>query len=318
VPARLAIVGAGAFGREHAKALEKITEARLVAVVSEQPLETSLSAIFGGAEQISFDTMLADADIDGVILCTPTPLHAQQALACISSGKHVLIEIPLADNIVDAEEVLCAAHGSKCVVMVGHVRRYNLSHAYLHSRFQAGSLDLHHLVVRTHFLRRQNLNAQGEHRSWTDHLLWHHAMHTIDLFRYQTGEEIESFHALQGPIDAILGIALDMSIQLRTVTGKLCTLSLSFNDDGPIGSFFRYICNEGTFEARYDELFDGYGSIIAMQPEMVGSSGLERQDRAFANAIRNGIPPLTSIEQSIPGYRLINQIQQALDTQMIG
>lgn len=305
-PMRIAIVGAGAFGCKHADVISRIDSAKISAVVSDVPLDTDTRARFGGAPCVRFEDVLDDSAIDGVILCTPTPLHASQTQRCIEAAKPVLVEIPLADSLSDAERVFHLAQARGVTVMVGHTRRFNPSHDYLHRKFVAGDLKLQHLVVQTHFLRRQNLNALGQPRAWTDSLLWHHAAHTIDLFEYQAGEKIVAVNAMQGPVDRDLGIALDMSIQLQTRSGKLCTLSLSFNDDGPIGSFFRYICDNGTFEARYDDLFDGNGQAIA---DLVQLDGVELQDRAFISAIATGNPPNASINDVIRCYRILGTIE---------
>ena len=76
------------------------------------------------------------------------------------------------------------------VAMAGHTRRFNPSHQWIHKKIKAGELKVQQMDVQTYFFRRTNMNALGKPRSWTDHLLWHHACHTVDLFVYQTGEAI--------------------------------------------------------------------------------------------------------------------------------
>jgi len=105
--------------------------------------------------------------------------------------------------------------------------------------------------VQTYFFRRSNINALGQPRSWTDHLLWHHAAHTVDLFAYQCGSPVVKANAIQGPVHPALGIAMDMGIQLKAANGAICTLSLSFNNDGPLCSFFRYIGDSAANIARH-------------------------------------------------------------------
>jgi 2-hydroxy-4-carboxymuconate semialdehyde hemiacetal dehydrogenase len=166
--------------------------------------------------------------------------------------------------------------------------------------------------VQTYFFRRTNMNALGAPRSWTDHLLWHHAAHTVDLFAYQTGAPIVAAHAMQGPIHPTLGIAMDMSIQLRSQTGAICTLSLSFNNDGPLGTFFRYICDNGTFIARYDDLVDGREKPIDVSQVDVSMNGIELQDREFIAAIRQGREPNSSVQQVLPCYRTLDTLEKSL------
>ena len=198
------------------------------------------------------------------------------------------------------------------VCMVGHTRRFNPSHQWIHRRIAAGELSIQQMDVQTYFFRRKNLNALGEPRSWTDHLLWHHAAHTVDLFQYQTGEDVEIAHAVQGPIHPELGIAMDMSIQLRTPAAAICTLSLSFNNDGPLGTFFRYICDNGTYIARYDDLVTGREEPVDVSKVDVSTNGIELQDREFVAAIREGREPNSSVASVLPCYRVLGE----LDTQL--
>ena len=166
--------------------------------------------------------------------------------------------------------------------------------------------------MQTYFFRRKNINAKGEARSWTDHLLWHHAAHTVDLFAYQVGSLIVQANAIQGPIHPELGIALDMSIQLRAENGAICTLSLSFNNDGPLGTFFRYICDNGTYIARYDDLFNGKEEAIDVSQVAVSMNGIELQDREFFSAIEQGREPNSSVAKVLPCYKVLHDLEQQL------
>jgi 2-hydroxy-4-carboxymuconate semialdehyde hemiacetal dehydrogenase len=251
-------------------------------------------------------------DVDAVILCTPTQMHAEQAIASLGAGKHVQVEIPLADSWADAQGVAQAQQETGLVCMVGHTRRFNPSHQWVHRRIKAGELKIQQMDVQTFFFRRTNTNALGQPRSWTDHLLWHHAAHTVDLFRYQTGEDIVAAHAMQGPPHPQLGIAMDMSIQLKSRSGAICTLSLSFNNDGPLGTFFRYICDNGTYIARYDELITGRDQPVDVSKVDVSMNGIELQDREFIAAIREGREPNASVQQVLPCYRTLHELERTL------
>jgi 2-hydroxy-4-carboxymuconate semialdehyde hemiacetal dehydrogenase len=265
----------------------------------------------------NLEESLARKDVDAVILCTPTQMHAAQGIACMKAGKHVQIEIPLADRWADAEAVARLQKDTGLVCMVGHTRRFNPSHQWIHQRIHRGELKIQQMDVQTYFFRRTNVNALGQPRSWTDHLLWHHAAHTVDLFRYQTGEEIRIAHAIQGPTHPELGIAMDMSIQLRTVSGAICTLSLSFNNDGPLGTFFRYICDNGTYIARYDDLVTGREQPVDVSKVAVSMNGIELQDREFFAAIRERREPNASVAQVLPCYRTLHELEQSLLTQRV-
>jgi 2-hydroxy-4-carboxymuconate semialdehyde hemiacetal dehydrogenase len=312
---RIAVAGAGAFGIKHLDALQLIDGVEIGGVVSRRVEQARDVAERYGVELATDDLndVLHDDSIDAVILCTPTQLHASQALAAMAAGKHVQIEIPLADNWPDALAVATRAEGSGRVCMVGHTRRFNPSHQWIHHRVVKEELSIQQMDVQTYFFRRTNTNALGQPRSWTDNLLWHHAAHTVDLFAYQTQSPITEAHCLAGPINADLGIPMDMSIQLKTNSGALCTLSLSFNNEGPLGTFFRYICDNGTYVARYDDLFTGGDEQIDLTDVAVSSNGIELQDREFVAAIVEGREPNSSVGQVLGCYEVLNQLQEELN-----
>ncbi len=309
------MIGEGAFAHKHLDALARIESADVTLLVGADKENTDATAKKYGIENwsLDFDAMLADDQIDAVILATPTPIHAAQGLQCMRAGKHVLIEIPMSDTLADAQELVATQKQTGVVAMVDHVRRFNPSHQWVHNEIKSGRLNLQHLVVETYFFRRTNMNALGQPRSWTDHLLWHHACHTVDLFRYQSAEEITRVQALQGPMHEELGIAMDMSIGLATASGKLCTLSLSFNNDGPLGTFFRYICDNGTYIARYDDLVDGRENPIDVSSVDVSLDGIELADREFLQAIEQNREPNASVAQCLPAMEALDRLAKALD-----
>ena len=311
---RIALAGAGAFGVKHLEALQNVDGVEVVSLIGRELEKTRGVAEKFGIEHVTtnLDESLARKDVDAVILCTPTQLHAAQGMACMRAGKHVQIEIPLADSWADAQAVARVQQETSLVCMVGHTRRFNPSHQWIHRRIAKGELKIQQMDVQTYFFRRTNTNALGQPRSWTDHLLWHHAAHTVDLFRYQTGEDIVAANALQGPIHPELGIAMDMSIQLKTRSGAICTLSLSFNNDGPFGTFFRYICDNGTYIARYDDLVTGRDEPVDVSKVDVSMNGIELQDREFLAAIREGREPNASVQQVLPCYRTLHELELSL------
>ena len=310
----ICLAGAGAFGVKHIEALAQIDGVRVTSLVGRTREATEEVARKYGIGHVATDLeeSLARRDVDAVILATPTQLHASQAVACLAAGKHVQVEIPLADSLVGAEAVDREQKRTGLVAMVGHTRRFNPSHQWVRRKILAGEFAIQQMDVQTYFFRRKNINALGQPRSWTDHLLWHHAAHTVDLFRYQTGGEIVQANAVQGPIHPNLGIAMDMSIQLKSSSGAICTLSLSFNNDGPLGSFFRYIGDTGTYVARYDDLFDGRDEQIDVSKVDVSMNGIELQDREFIAAIREGREPNASVAQVMPCYRVLDALEKQL------
>jgi 2-hydroxy-4-carboxymuconate semialdehyde hemiacetal dehydrogenase len=310
---RIALAGAGAFGEKHLDGLKNIDGVEVVSLVGRRLEPTqAIAAKYGiGHACTDLADSLALPGVDAVILCTPTQMHAAQAIQCMDAGKHVQVEIPLADSLADAEGVLARQQATGLTCMVGHTRRFNPSHQYIHNRITAGDFAVQQMDVQTYFFRRKNMNAKGEARSWTDHLLWHHAAHTVDLFAYQAGPIVKA-NAIEGPIHPELGIAMDMSIQLKSATGAICTLALSFNNDGPLGTFFRYIGDTGTYIARYDELIDGKENKVDVSKVDVSMNGIELQDREFVAAIRRKREPKASVAQVLSCYRTLARLEAQL------
>ncbi len=310
---KIALAGAGAFGEKHLDGLKLIDGVEVVSLVGRRLKPTQAIADKYGIGHATTDLAdsLARDDVDAVILCTPTQMHADQAIQCMNAGKHVQVEIPLADSLAGAEAVLAKQQETGLTCMVGHTRRFNPSHQFIHNRIKAGEFNVQQMDVQTYFFRRKNMNAKGEARSWTDHLLWHHAAHTVDLFAYQAGPIVQA-NAIEGPIHPELGIAMDMSIQLKAAGGAICTLSLSFNNDGPLGTFFRYIGDTATYIARYDDLFTGKEEAIDVSKVAVSMNGIELQDREFIAAIREGREPNSSVAQVLPCYRVLDKLERQL------
>jgi 2-hydroxy-4-carboxymuconate semialdehyde hemiacetal dehydrogenase len=311
---KVALAGAGAFGIKHLDAIKLIEGVEVVSLISRDLDKTKATAAKYGIRHVSTDLAesLALNEVDAVILCTPTQMHAEQSIACMKAGKHVQVEIPLADSLAGAEAVVALQKQTGLVAMCGHTRRFNPSHQFVHNKITASEFNIQQMDVQTYFFRRSNMNALGQARSWTDHLLWHHAAHTVDLFAYQTGSEIVKANAVQGPIHPVLGIAMDMSIQLKAANGAICTLSLSFNNDGPLGTFFRYIGDTGTYLARYDDLFNGKDEKIDVSNVAVSMNGIELQDREFFSAIREGREPNSSVASVLPCYRVLHELERQL------
>ena len=311
---KVALAGAGAFGIKHLDGIKNIDGVEVVSLISRDIEKTRQVAARYGIAHITTDLAesLALKGLDAVILCTPTQMHADQTLACLKAGKHVQVEIPLADNLQGANAVVAAAKSSGLVAMCGHTRRFNPSHQYVHQQIKLGKFNIQQMDVQTYFFRRTNINALGQARSWTDHLLWHHAAHTVDLFAYQCNSPVVKANAIKGPIHPVLGIAMDMSIQLKAASGAICTLSLSFNNDGPLGTTFRYIGDTATYVARYDDLFSGTDEKIDVSQVDVSMNGIELQDREFFSAIREGREPNSSAASVLACYRVLHDLELQL------
>ncbi|GDX56739.1 hypothetical protein LBMAG30_09020 [Comamonadaceae bacterium] len=311
---KVALAGAGAFGIKHLDGIKNIDGVEVVSLIGRELDKTREVAAKYGIGHVTTDLTesLTLPGLDAVILCTPTQMHAAQTVACLQAGKHVQVEIPLADSLAGAQDVVAWQRKTGLVAMCGHTRRFNPSHQFVNQKIRAGQFNIQQLDVQTYFFRRSNMNALGQPRSWTDHLLWHHAAHTVDLFAYQCGSPIVKANALQGPIHPVLGIAMDMSIQLQAANGAICTLSLSFNNDGPLGTFFRYIGDSATYLARYDDLYTGKEEKIDVSQVAVSMNGIELQDREFFAAIREGREPNGSAAQVLACYEVLQGLERQL------
>lgn len=311
---KIVVAGQGAFGIKHLEALQKIEDVQVVSLTGGNQQQTEEVAKKFGIPHWTGNLAesLAQPGVEAAILATPTQMHADQSVQCLRAGKHVQVEIPMSDSVADAERVLKAQQETGLIAMAGHTRRFNPGHQWIHKRIKAGELKVLQMDVQTYFFRRTNMNALGKPRSWTDHLLWHHACHTVDLFSYQTGQAASQAYAVQGPMHPQLGIAMDMGILLKVPSGAICTLSLSFNNDGPLGTFFRYICDNGTYIARYDELVDGNNKAIDVSKVDVSMNGIELQDREFVAAIREKREPNSSVQQVLPAMRTLGKLEDML------
>ena len=310
---KICVAGQGAFGQKHLDALKRIQGVEIASLIGGNPAGTEEVAKKYGVPHWGHDLAEGIKRADAVILATPTQMHRAQGEQVMRAGKPVLIEIPIADNVEDAEALAKISKETGVMAMAGHVRRFNPSHQWVHKRIQKGELKIQQMDVQTYFFRRTNMNAAGKARSWTDHLSWHHAAHTIDLFHYQTGETTSECYAVQGPRHPTLGIAMDMGIVMKVPSGAILTLSLSFNNDGPLGSFFRYICDNGTYQAYYDDLVDGKKNPIDLSRVDVSMDGIELEDREFIAAIREKRQPNSSVEQVLPCMRVMGKIEKMID-----
>jgi 2-hydroxy-4-carboxymuconate semialdehyde hemiacetal dehydrogenase len=311
---KVGLAGQGAFGIKHLEAIQKIPGIEVITLTGGNPEATKEVAGRFGIPHFTGDLAesLRQPGLEAMILATPTQMHAAQAIQCMRAGKHVQVEIPMADNLKDSEEIVKVQQQAGVIAMAGHTRRFNPSHQWIHRKIVAGELKVLQMDVQTYFFRRTNMNALGKPRSWTDHLLWHHACHTVDLFGYQTQDDVVVARGVQGPSHPSLAIAMDMSIQMKTKGGAICTLSLSFNNDGPLGTYFRYICDNGTYLCRYDDLFDGKNEQIDVSKVDVSMNGIELQDREFFAAIREGREPNGSVRQVLPAMRNLDTIEKSL------
>jgi 2-hydroxy-4-carboxymuconate semialdehyde hemiacetal dehydrogenase len=308
----ICIVGEGAMGHTHAEVLSKLPGVRLAALAAGDP---AVGDAFARRWHIPFastriEDCLARDDVDAVVVASPSGLHVAHGLLAAAAGKAALIEIPASLTLAGAERLAAAQRAAGTPMMLAHSRRFSPAHRHLRDRMRAGSFRLHHLVVETYFLRRTNLNMLGRPRSWTDHLLWHHACHSIDLAAWLLEGEDFDVWGQQGPKHPTLGIAMDMSIGMRGLrSGALVTMALSFNNKGPFGGFYRYIGEEDTCRVFRDELTDGEGRRVPLE-----GAAFALQDADFIDALRTGRTPESDIHAVLPAMRLLERIDRCMVT----
>ncbi|HEY7392702.1 MAG TPA: Gfo/Idh/MocA family oxidoreductase [Bryobacteraceae bacterium] len=314
---KVGLAGQGAFGIKHLEAIRNIPGIEVITLTGSRKETAEEVAKKFGIPHWTGDLTesLKQPGLEAMILATPTQMHASQGVQCMRAGKHVQIEIPICDSLEDAELLAKTQQETGVTCMGGHTRRFNPSHQLIHKKIEAGELKIQQMDVQTYFFRRTNMNAAGKPRSWTDHLLWHHACHTVDLFMYQTGERVSECYALEGPKHPELKIAMDMNIGMKVPGGAICTLSLSFNNNGPLGTFFRYICDNGTYIARYDELVDGYQKPIDVSKVAVSMNGIELQDREFFAAIQEGRKPNADVTEVLPAMQVLDKLERMMESE---
>ncbi|MBV8730601.1 MAG: Gfo/Idh/MocA family oxidoreductase [Acidobacteriia bacterium] len=315
---KVGLAGQGAFGIKHLEAIQNIPDIEVITLTGSSSATAEEVAKKFGIPHWTGDLAesLKQPGLEAMILATPTQMHATQGVQCMRAGKHVQIEIPVSDSLADTERLVKTQQETGVICMGGHTRRFNPSHQLVHNRIKAGELKIQQMDVQTYFFRRTNMNAAGKPRSWTDHLLWHHACHTVDLFMYQTGEKVSECYAVQGPKHPELKIAMDMSILMKVPSGAICTLSLSFNNNGPLGTFFRYICDNATYIARYDELVDGYQKPVDVSQVAVSMNGIELQDREFFSAIKERRKPNADITEVLPAMQVLDKLERMLESEV--
>ena len=219
---KICVAGQGAFGQKHLDALKRIPDVEVTSLVGgNQDATAQVAKKYGIPHYYRRPVRRHQARRRG------DPHHADQDAFPPGRAGDARRQARAGRNPGHRQrrgrrEAGAIAKETGVVAMGGHVRRFNPSHQWVHKKIAKGELKIQQMDVQTYFFRRKNINAAGQPRSWTDHLLWHHAAHTIDLFQYQAGETISDCYAVQGPIHPQLNIAMDMGIVAKTPVGRRC------------------------------------------------------------------------------------------------
>ena len=164
---KVGLAGQGAFGIKHLEAVRNIPGVEVITLTGGNQEATREVAQKFGIPHYTGDLAesLKQPGLDAMLLATPTQMHASQAIQCLQAGKHVMVEIPMADNLADSEKLVQVQKQTGLVAMAGHTRRFNPSHQWIRRRIVAGELKVLQMDVQTYFFRRTNMNALGKPRS---------------------------------------------------------------------------------------------------------------------------------------------------------
>ena len=319
----VALLGYGAIAREHALAIRRIGQAS-------SRWDISLSGVMGRLEEpaqafadefgiavvtTDLDDLLDDPQVEAIIVCSPTDVHAEQSERALRAGKHVLCEIPLATSLVETDRLIDLAERSGLQLMVCHTQRY-ASPLMEARRMIAGRKVQPRAMVSRYLLdKRDNVSWTGRRRSWTDNLLWHHGCHAVDAALWLLGEEAANVTARATPPDARLQIPMDLSILLQTTSDQVVTVVMSYRAMPPLQDYV-VIADETTLVYADNELRDDSRVLVpAGEQEHYDTEALDRQNMDFFTAILTGGEPVSSARAIRPAMVALQAAQDELDRQ---
>jgi 2-hydroxy-4-carboxymuconate semialdehyde hemiacetal dehydrogenase len=302
---RIGLLGPGAIATEHARALTKIG-CSLKVVFGPDAIAAHMFANDHGIERIAgrVDEVIEAEDVDAILVASPNAVHAEQTIAALRAGKHVLCEVPLAMSAHDAEEVARVATDQGLVAMVCHTQRFWAPVARLRERVEAGQVHVYHLMHLTTMLRRENIGWTGVRRTWVDSVLWHHGSHAVDTALWLLNDTVSDVRAVAGRRHPDTGLPLDLTIAIQTASGSLASLVLSYNSFQRISELLA-IAEEDAFRMTDGTLagsraVETFGDADSMQ-----SAAVEAQDTLFVRAIVDGAPAWPTPTSVLPVYHAL-------------
>jgi 2-hydroxy-4-carboxymuconate semialdehyde hemiacetal dehydrogenase len=191
------------------------------------------------------------------VIASPNALHARQALLALEHRKHVLCEVPLALSQADAERVADAAAASDRRFLVCQTQRFLAPLQRL--REETASRHIRHVVVRLVLNRTTNMGITGRARSWTDDIVWHHGSHALDTVLWLLGGGVEEVVALGDG-----GAPLDAGIVLRTHSGSLATIALSYTAEAPATDLLVHT-DDGSHRCESGAFRDDFAGAVRRQ-----------------------------------------------------
>jgi 2-hydroxy-4-carboxymuconate semialdehyde hemiacetal dehydrogenase len=310
---RFCFVGYGSIARAHARALSGMDGVTFDVVVGPrpEPLAQFAAEFSFTAQTDDLEMALARPTVDAVLITSPSDVHAAQAAFALRAGKHVLVEIPLAMSLADAERVTRLAEETGKTLMVAHTQRFMPALIAARERVQAG-LHVHHAVCRWFFLRRANVNWEGRRRSWTDNLLWHHSCHVVDAALWTTCADPVpgTIRGSAGPPHAQLGIPLDIEIGWQTTTGALVQIAMSYNSHRALHDYL-FIGEQETLLFSSSRLL-AVDDTDLLPTDARGGNPIAAQDAEFLAAVREGRRSSVDGRAVLPAMAVLQQVQDQI------
>lgn len=317
------LIGYGSIARAHVRAIQALQAAdarqplALRSVMGRLAEPTAQFALEHGIVRhtTDLDELLDDRELDAVVVCSPSPAHAEQTERALRAGKHVLCEIPLALSLVDTDGLIALADQVDRRLMVCHTQRYHPALIEARRMVAAGELHPHAIVSRYMFQRRANVNWMGRQRSWTDNLLWHHGCHAVDAALWLLGADTVEVAAQLALPGADLAIPMDLTVVMRTPRDQLATVAMSYNTHIPLHDYL-VIGEETTVLYADDQLRDRDRVLVPRRALEGVDDSIARQDAAFVAAVRERREPAVSARAVRPAMVALQAAQDSLDARL--
>ena len=301
------------MGSWHSVAL-KDTGCSLHTVVGRRPESTQEFADRYGYHSwtTNLAEALADPAIDLVILANPTEMHAKAALDALEHGKHTLVEIPLALNLVDARQVVASAEQRGLTLGVVHPIRMRPDLLALRRRVLAGEEHIRHINGRFFIHRLENIGATGYARSWTDNLLWHHTTHLLDAALWLLQAPIRRTHSFMPRPSELTGIPMDVFVGVETEQDQSLVFTGSYYGRERI---FELLIISDRESYRLDIFQSTLTTGAGVQPVASEQATCALVIGDFIEAVRTRRQPAVSGRSVLPAMQVLQHVQDQWDHQ---
>jgi myo-inositol 2-dehydrogenase / D-chiro-inositol 1-dehydrogenase len=223
---RIAVIGAGVMGTDHARIVAEDLPGAVLQVVCDASEERARKAAADfGAADVATDpqAVIARADVDALIIASPDPTHAPLSLACLKAGKPALCEKPLSQSAKECLEVIDAEVGTgRQFIQVGFMRRFDQSYAEMKAALLAGTLGR---PLMMHNFHRNVVTPASDFTA--DMAITNSAPHEFDVARFILDSDFAAVSAFK-PVRERNRVA-PVFLVLETVAGQLVTIEINNN-----------------------------------------------------------------------------------------